>query len=87
MKYPVVQWSVSLLLIFFCATPAWAQRSRVKHLPAYDRQRVHFGFLLGLNTTDFKIKRIPDFNTSDTLFRVESDKQSGFNIGIIANVG
>ncbi|MFM7176102.1 MAG: porin family protein [Bacteroidota bacterium] len=87
MKYPVVQWSVFLLFFFFCMAPAWAQRDRVKNLPAYDRQRVHFGFLLGLNTTDFKVKRIPDFNTSDTLFRVESDKQSGFNIGIIANVG
>lgn len=78
----------TFLLVLVCLSlPSMAQRDRVKNLPAYDRQRVHFGFLLGLNTTDFKIKRIPDFNASDTLFRVESDKQSGFNIGIIANVG
>jgi len=86
LKHSAIYWSMMLLLLFCSTTPAWAQRDRVKNLPAYDRQRVHFGFLLGLNTTDFKIKRIPDFNSSDTLFRVESDKQSGFNIGIIANV-
>ena len=86
-KHSTVFWSITLLFLFTCTAPAWAQRDRVKNLPAYDRQRVHFGFLLGLNTTDFKIKRIPDFNSSDTLFKVESDKQSGFNIGIIANVG
>ncbi|MGR6088561.1 MAG: type IX secretion/gliding motility protein PorT/SprT [Arcticibacter sp.] len=85
-KHSAIYWSMMLLLLFCSTTSAWAQRDRVKNLPAYDRQRVHFGFLLGLNTTDFKIKRIPGFNSSDTLFRVESDKQSGFNIGIIANV-
>jgi hypothetical protein len=68
------------------AQKSYGQRPKVKNLPAYDRQRIHFGFLLGINVTDFKIKRIPDFNSSDTLFRVESDKQSGFNIGIIANM-
>ena len=86
-KHSAIYWSMMLLLLFCSTSSAWAQRDRVKNLPAYDRQRVHFGFLLGLNTTDFKIKRIPGFNSSDTLFRVESDKQSGFNIGIIANVG
>jgi hypothetical protein len=86
-KHSAIYWSMMLLLLFCSTSTAWAQRDRVKNLPAYDRQRVHFGFLLGLNTTDFKIKRIPGFNSSDTLFRVESDKQSGFNIGIIANVG
>lgn len=78
---------VMTALVVFSTQNASAQRDRVKNLPAYDRQRVHFGFLLGINTTDFKIKRIPDFNSIDTLFRVESDKKSGFNIGIIANVG
>ena len=80
---------ISFLLLIFqmVSLSAVAQRERVKNLPAYDRQKVHFGFLLGLNTTDFTIKRIPDFNSIDTLFRVESEKQTGFNIGIIANVG
>lgn len=76
-----------MTILLLAQDQSWAQRDRVKNLPAYDRQRVHFGFLLGMNVTDFKIKRVPYFNSIDTLFRVESDKQSGFNIGIIANVG
>lgn len=75
-----------LLIMSFGVQDASAQRDRVKNLPSYDRQRIHFGFLLGINVTDFKIKRVGGFNTIDTLFTAESAKQSGFNIGIIANV-
>lgn len=63
-----------------------AQRKKVQNLPNYDRQKVHFGFLLGLNTTDFVIRRIPEFNSLDSLYIVESDPQTGFNLGIIANL-
>ncbi len=79
--------STLLLILLVVVEDASAQRDRVKNLPAYDRQRVHFGFLLGINVTDFKIKRVGGFNSIDTLFTAESDKQTGFNIGIIGNVG
>jgi hypothetical protein len=63
-----------------------AQRKKVQNLPNYDRQKIHFGFLLGVNKTDFVIRRIPEFNMLDTLYTVESAPQSGFNLGIIVNL-
>lgn len=63
-----------------------AQKKKVQNLPKYDKQIVHFGFLLGINNTDFTIRRVPDFNTRDSLYVVESDGQTGFNLGIIANL-
>ncbi len=47
---------------------------------------VHFGFLLGINSTDFVIRRADNFNKIDSLYTVESDGQTGFNLGIIANL-
>jgi len=77
---------VIFILAIFSVTGSFAQRKKVKNLENYDRQKIHFGFLLGVNKTDFVIKRIPEFNSLDTLFVVESAPQTGFNLGIIANL-
>ncbi|HMT30274.1 MAG TPA: porin family protein [Bacteroidia bacterium] len=75
-----------VLFFFLCGNEAFAQRKKVQNLIKYDKQKVHFGFLLGINQTDFVIKRAPNFNQIDTLYSVESDGQTGFNLGIIANL-
>lgn len=77
---------LSVLVFMVVQTDLYGQRRRVQNLPKYDKQRLHFGFLLGVNVTDFKIKRKESFNLIDSLYVVESDKQTGFNIGIVANL-
>ncbi|MDQ3049787.1 MAG: PorT family protein [Bacteroidota bacterium] len=77
---------IILLGVTLVSTESWAQRKKVQNLPNYDRQKIHFGFLLGINTTDFVIRRTPRFNTLDSLYVVESAPQTGFNLGIIANL-
>ncbi len=77
---------VLTLLTCFLSITADAQRRKVQNLPKYDQQVVHFGFLLGINSTDFVIGRDAEFNQLDSLYTVESDKQTGFNLGIIANL-
>ncbi len=52
----------------------------------YDSAPLHFGFALGINTADFKIKRSGDFKFLDSLYTVNSDAQSGLNLGIITNL-
>jgi hypothetical protein len=44
---------------------------------------VHFGFLLGLNSLDFKIT--PQAYQADTLYILKSQEQKGFNLGIVSN--
>lgn len=75
-------------LLLFLALPSagMAQRNLVPNRPKYDKQKLHFGFLLGVNVTDFYIKRKGSFNLSDSLYSVESAKQTGFNLGIVSNL-
>lgn len=63
-----------------------AQRNTIQNLPKYDKQKLHFGFLLGMNKTDFVVKRIGTFNLLDSLYVVEVQPTSGFNLGIVANL-
>lgn len=75
-----------LLVLMTVSIDSYSQRKKVQNLPKYDKQRVHFGFLLGINSTDFVIRRVDNFNKIDTLYTIESDAQTGFNLGIIANL-
>lgn len=78
-----------LFLPVMCAfyfSGAVAQRNKVENLPKYDKQRIHFGFMLGLNKTDFVVTRIGEFNHLDSLYTVEVVPTSGFNLGIVTNL-
>jgi hypothetical protein len=52
------------------------------NLENFDMKRIHFGFVLGINSADF----ILDNKFSDSLRVLESQKQSGFNLGIISDL-
>ena len=75
---------LSILIFVLIAQTSWAQRHTVPlNLPNYDRKPVHFGFLLGINSMDFKIT--PRALQADTLFIIKSQEQEGFNLGIVSN--
>ncbi len=74
------------LSIFLFNPVVNAQRNTVQNLPKYDKQKLHFGFLLGMNKTDFVVKRIGTFNYLDSLYVVEVQPTSGFNLGIVSNL-
>jgi hypothetical protein len=75
-----------LLLIAGISPVVQAQRIKVKNLEKYDKQWIHFGFMLGMNTTDFRVQRSDDFYRSDSVLTITADGQPGFNLGIIANL-
>ena len=60
--------------------------SQPVNLPKYDQQVIHFGFALGINSSRFVIDRVGDFKIRDTIYNVESDPVSGFNLGILSNL-
>jgi hypothetical protein len=53
------------------------------NLPNYDNKPIHFGFIIGLNTLDFKLT--PISNVEDELFIIQSQNQKGFNLGVVSN--
>ena len=73
-----------IFIILLISQNLFAQRFNVPlNLPNYDKKPIHFGFLIGLNTLDFKIttKKKSDNN----LFVMQSQNQKGFNLGVVTN--
>jgi len=75
-----------LLALFLQINISNAQKQAVLNLPKYDVERLHFGFSLGINSTDFIIHPIKDFYKFDSLKTIESESQLGFNLGIVSDL-
>lgn len=73
-----------VLLVCFFALNNFAQRGG-QNYPMFDRKKVHFGFALGVNTSDFRYTLRTDSLLSDSLTGITIKKQPGFNLGIISS--
>jgi len=61
----------------------FGQREKIENLPSFDKNRIHFGFYLGLNQNDYKINyKISDYPDAE----IESVADFGFNVGLIADL-
>lgn len=91
-----------ILLLLFVVFRAEAQRLLVRNLTTFDDKRIHFGFTLGVNTTDFDVSHY-QFLASNPNFkpetvngvlltgneRIRADVSSlvpGFTVGIVSNL-
>jgi hypothetical protein len=80
---------LALLLLLFSGMPQLLRAqmdNQPLNLPKYDKQRLHFGFTLGLNSSNFVIDRVGDLKIRDTIYSIESEPVSGLNLGIISNL-
>jgi hypothetical protein len=80
------QYLLKLLVTGLCFTngmSGFAQRPKIQNLPKYEFEAIHFGFTLGINTTNFVIT--PKV-LSDSILVVESTPQTGFNLGIVSEL-
>ena len=59
---------------------------KLQNLPRYDNKKIHFGFTMGINSMDFRIKQIANITNLDSLYVLESQNQKGFNSGIVSNL-
>lgn len=74
-----------LLLLVFASSITFAQENR-GNLPTYYKERLHFGFTIGVNRANFIIHPAPHFERFDTLKSVVSIPKYGFNLGIISEL-
>jgi len=66
---------------------AYSQKtSQVGNLQSYENEWLHFGFALGVNSSNFIIHSNPDFYKYDSLKSITSKPEPGFNLGIIAEL-
>lgn len=73
-----------MLLSLLLVNGAMAQRYG-KNYPTFDRKKVHFGFALGFNTSDFHYRINVDSAYTDSITNINIRKQPGFNLGIIGS--
>jgi hypothetical protein len=79
----------SLQIFIVCALfthNVFSQQKQVENLPKYDKQPIHFGFMLGLNFANFKVQLVDDFRIRDTVYTATAESVSGLNLGIITNL-
>jgi hypothetical protein len=74
------------ILITLLTLNVFAQEAGVENQPKYDKAPIHFGFLLGINVSNFRVQLVDDFRIRDTVYTVTAKSVSGLNLGIIANL-
>ena len=75
--------SIHFILLFVICGISHGQisRGKIKNLQNFDKQKIHFGYYLGLNQYNFKIdfKQNPEYST-------QMIEQFGLNIGLIGDL-
>ena len=78
---------ICFFAFLFHVTITSAQRRRqVPNLPKYDRQRIHFGFCLGINSSGIRPQLSDNFRNLDTVYSITPERLAGLNLGIISNL-
>lgn len=81
---------ILILILIAVAGVGFSQKrkpSRVplQNLPNFDKQKFHFGFILGYNSADFFVDTKANTFQSDSLISLRVQKKPGFNLGIVTS--
>lgn len=72
-------------LFILASSSLLSQQEKIENLPNFDKDKIHFGFYLGLNKNNYKINYKGNSNIDYTP-NIESESQLGFNVGLIADL-
>jgi hypothetical protein len=76
-------WLVALWAV--CGTRS-ADAQFARKMYSYDKQLMHFGFLLGYNSGSFVAKNTQDFSQIDSVLAVNPSPTGGFQLGIVTDM-
>ena len=77
MKYRI------LACLLVCMNVGFAQQNSASNV---DGLKYNFGYIIGYNSSTFRIQRETGFRNPDSLQSISSSGASGFNLGMIANL-
>lgn len=78
---------ILLLILSTLTSGVFGQRETTLNLPKFEHRFMHFGFLIGVNSANFRLDRFPPtVYGSDTLLILEPNSTTGFNLGIISEM-
>ena len=74
-------------MVLFGTISTFGQRhKKIQNLPRYDHKKLHFGFTLGINELNFNLHKNSNTIDNETLLRLYTKSQKGFNLGIVSNL-
>lgn len=80
---------LSLLLLFLLIPQINAQDyNKTENLPNYDNRWLHYGFLIGIHSSSFRMKYADAYTSGelDSLHSIMAPNSFGFSLGLIANI-
>lgn len=81
------QKSILFFLLIILGFSVFGQEKTTLNLPKFEHRFMHFGFLIGINSADFRLVRYPPtVYGADTLLVLEPQSTTGFNLGIISEM-
>lgn len=83
---------VVILVLLSIFSSGFSQRKKqgstripIQNLQNFDKQKFHFGFILGYNSANFFTDLKPNTYFSDSLINLNVTKKPGFNLGIVTS--
>jgi hypothetical protein len=77
---------IVLFILLFSGYFSQAQINKRYNLSTYDDQKIHFGYLLGLNYSNFKVVLNDKFLAQDSIRAIFPTGKTGFEVGFIFNL-
>lgn len=77
---------ITILFLIISLTTSAQRNIGMPNLQKYDKQRFHFGFMIGFNQFDFTMRSKANLAEYDSLMKVYTSPLSGFNLGIVTNL-
>lgn len=77
---------VIVLLATAMALPAASQVSQDINLPAYDQKPIHYGFLVGIHSSIYKLKYSEPYTLNPDLHSIMPRNSAGFTLGFVGNL-
>lgn len=76
-----------LIISFIGINSGLTQRNPLtQNYRKFDRQLVHFGFMLGINTSDFSTQYKPNMLADYDMYSITNKSQPGFQLGLISSL-
>lgn len=76
-----------LLLSLFAVNISYSQRiPSAQNYKKFDRRLIHFGFMLGVNTSDFSTQYKPNMLANYDMYSITNKRQPGFQLGLISSL-
>lgn len=81
------QKSILIFLFVVLTFSVFGQKETTLNLAKFEHRFMHFGFLIGINSADFRLTRYPTTAAgTDSLLILEPQSTTGFNLGIISEM-